>query len=300
MKDNEPARYKNEFQRCSSILLYYSKIRDVAYSGDWGDTLYDFLCPEDEETDYTEELSYFAPLAAALSDGQRAALQFVSLTALLRVAADSASVTEADLPSTDEIFKNAKGEKLDSISIYSGINRGIFRKGVALTDNARTQKSLGKDPYDDIWDLGGMVDIAFYSTLGIGVVSVVSGAIVYSWANSMFKEEAEMVTYYDGTLKDTYGKINSWNTSDFDKERLLKMGYDDLERYDKHLASAEKYEKITVGGKWLIGIGAALMIAASILKAVQMTQYYNRPFTPIPMTLSSSPIMRSSSATVRR
>ncbi len=137
LEENDKDRYISEFQRFCSIFCYYFKIKDIDYSGDWGNTLYEFFCPEDEEEDYTEEYSYFAPMAAALSDGQRAALSFISLRTLLKIGMSSDAVTEADLPSTDNLFKNNKGEKLDTISIYSGINRAVFRKGVARCCNRR-------------------------------------------------------------------------------------------------------------------------------------------------------------------
>ena len=82
LEENDKDRYISEFQRFCSIFCYYFKIKDIDYSGDWGNTLYEFFCPEDEEEDYTEEYSYFAPMAAALSDGQRAALSFISLRTL--------------------------------------------------------------------------------------------------------------------------------------------------------------------------------------------------------------------------
>ena len=39
---------------------------------------------------------------------------------------------------------------------------------------------------------------------------------------------------------------------------------------------------MSTAGKWLMGIGGALMIMAAILKGVQIYKYYNRTFTKIP------------------
>ena len=65
------------------------------------------------------------------------------MTTLLRIGVSNEEVDEALFPSVDEMFAG----KEDSISIYSGINRAIFRKGVALTSEALRQKSLGQDPH---------------------------------------------------------------------------------------------------------------------------------------------------------
>ena len=40
--------------------------------------------------------------------------------------------------------------------------------------------------------------------------------------------------------------------------------------------------RVSTAGKWLMGIGGALMIMAAVLKGVQLYQYYHRTFSPIP------------------
>ena len=75
---------------------------------------------------------------------------FLPMTTLLRIGVSNEEVDEAVFPLVDEMFA---GQEEDSISIYSGINRAIFRKGVALTSEALRQKSLGQDPYVDAYDM---------------------------------------------------------------------------------------------------------------------------------------------------
>ena len=137
----------------------------------------EFFNPADEKADYSENINYFAPIAAALSPGQRSALEYISFRVLLKVGADSRSVTEADIPSADSIFTDAEGNVKESISIYSGMNRAIFRKGVALTDDALMQKNLGKDPYEKLWEEGGIIDITAYVTVGVGAIALVIGSV---------------------------------------------------------------------------------------------------------------------------
>ena len=273
LAEDDKDRYLDEFDRFNLVSMYYSVLPDIEYSGEWGETLYDFFKPEDENAYYGDDYEKFAPLAAVLSDGQRAALEFINLSALLRVGTNSDSAMEADLPSTKEVFKDKKGNELQSISIYSGINRAIFRKGVALTSNALMQKSMGKDPYEQLWDMGGIVDIISYTTLAVGTVTMTLGAIGGALAIkdvarlqgviANLRKTAEYVT-----VKDLYFLGN--------KETILNPNI------TKAHSSIKYSQKFVTAGKWMMGIGGALMILAAALKGVQIYQYYHRTFTAIP------------------
>ena len=250
LKEESDERYKQEADRFHNIDCYYYAISNTNYSGEWGSTLYDFFNPEDEKADYSKKYDYFAPIAFALSDGQRASLEFLKLPSLLRVGIDSDSVMKADFPSVDEIFKNNDGKEMESISIYSGINRGIFRKGVALTKNALDQKNMGKDPYEKIWDETGIVSIISYVTFGLSTVSIVTGAVLFA----KFKDVVFTVI-------------------DTDDVFITMDGGDPM---------AGTKQALGTTGKWLMGIGGALMIVAAVIKAIQMYEFYNRTFTQIP------------------
>lgn len=284
-------RYDTEFNRFNNVFLYYYKLKDVAYSGEWGETLFDFFRPEDENADYSEEFDYFAPLAAALSDGQRAALEFISLTALLKFGADSDSVMEADFPSVDSMFKDEDEKKRSSISIYSGINRAIFRKGVALTSDALMQKSMGKDPYEEIWDEGGMVDIVSYVTLGVGTISLVSGAVIASRVSNTLKVLSAQSAEYTSKAAEWLEKYNNFQkSSDWvstikaDKAWMQKLKYENALN-DTNMKISKLKNGLGTASKWIMGIGGALMIMAAALKGVQIYQYYHRDFTMIPLMI---------------
>ncbi len=259
LKEEDTETYIKEVNKFYNISSYYFNIQDIAYSGEWGETLFEFFRPEDEDADYSEEFDYFAPIAAALSDGQRAALEFLSTSTLLRMGLDSDSVMEADFPDTSEMFKDEDGNELESISIYSGINRAIFRKGVALTSTAMSQKAMGRDPYEKMWDFGGIADIIAYTTFGIGVVSMVVGAVLFSTFKPL------QFSVVDTVLK---GSTVNYTSS---------VGeYSGLTMNNSSRIAAQ------TAGKWLIGIGGALMIMAAVLKGVQLYEYYHRTFSPIP------------------
>ncbi len=260
-----------EYDRFARICAYYFTVKDIAYYGEWGETLYDFFCPEDDSADYSEQYNYFAPLAAALSSGQRAGLEFLTLSTLLRIAADSDSAMEADFPSTTSLFKDKDGNEMENISIYSGINRAIFRKGVALTSNALMQKNLGKNPYDELWDEGGIIDIVSYSGLVLGGITLISGAIMFA------KTQKEINALMEIINGDAYQV--------FDEEEGFWITMNG--EFDRCEARQNLQEVMPVNtvGRWLMGIGGALMIAAAALKGVQIYQYYHRDFTKIPIMI---------------
>ena len=298
LSEADHEKYNDEYNRFIKVNTYYSNIAETSYSGEWGETLYEFFRPEDEKANYSQKTEYFAPLAAALSDGQRAALEFLSLSSLLRMALDSDSVLEADFPSTDEVFKNSKGEKLENISIYSGINRAIFREGVALTNEAMVEKNLGNDPYGDIWDVGGIVDIVSYSSLCVGAVSLVAGVVMTVRTAAPLSSAAAATQSAMTEFLKAQETYNKWNNvvelvgrrfvADSELQKVDALAKE-LKQATDNLTAAQSKEaaltRVSTAGKWLMGIGGALMIAFAVLKGVQMYQYYHVEFSQIPVMI---------------
>ena len=252
-----PAESNDEAIRFSSIGIYYNRLFDISYPGEWGDTLFEFFVPMDETADYSKKFTYFAPIAASLSEGQIAALEFISLPTLIRLGLDSDSVVEADCPKVSDAFKSSDGKELQSISIYSGINRAIFRKGVALTSDTLMQKSMGRDPYEQIWDEGGVVDIIAYTGLALGVGSMVAGVAASVFSHTQLLKLCQ-------------------------SEELTLACLWELAEKPRYQNTISRLQNIGGIGKWLMGIGGALMIIAAILKGVQIYEYYHRTFTQIP------------------
>ena len=252
-----PTESNDEAIRFSSIGVYYDRLFDISYPGEWGDTLFEFFVPMDETANYSKKYTYFAPIAASLSEGQIAALEFISLPTLIRLGFDSDSVVEADCPKVSDAFKSSDGKELQSISIYSGINRAIFRKGVALTSDTLMQKSMGRDPYDQIWDEGGVVDIIAYTGLALGVGTMVAGVVASVFSHTQLLKLCQ-------------------------QNELTLACLWELAEKPKYQNTISKLQNIGGMGKWLMGIGGALMIIAAVLKGVQLYEYYHRTFTQIP------------------
>ena len=267
---------KTDSDRFASVGTYYNRLFEVSYPGEWGDTLFEFFVPMDEKADYSKKYSFFAPIAAALSAGQRAALEFISFPTLLKLGLDSDSVVEADFPKASEIFRDSDGKELQSISIYSGINRAIFRKGVALTSDTLMQKSMGKDPYDKIWDEGGIVDIISYVGMGVGGITMALGAAMAIYSVVSVRLTVAAVNAAAGVAEEITLKT-ILETSKYEH------WFDDVqELVNNAAAKINNLTKLSTAARWLMGIGGALMIIAAILKGVQIYEYYHRTFTQIP------------------
>ena len=286
--DSDSTRKNNDFNRFTSVDTYYDVLRSVSYAGEWGDTLFDFFHPEDEDAYYGESVEYFAPIAAALSDGQRASLEFISLSTLLKLGVDSNSVMKADLPAVADSFVDNEGKELESISIYSGINRAIFRKGVALTSNALEQKSLGNNPYEKVWDEGGIVDIVSYAAFGSGFITMTVGVVMAVKSYVAAKSAAASALAEIERLQNLVSKWNGVARSirGLNATTVHSKAIAQAQKYAKQLMDAQNsynpVVKISTSGKWLMGIGGALMIIAAALKGVELYMFYHRDFSAIP------------------
>ena len=288
LREDDPTRYASEFNRYCRIETYYGIIKEVAYPGEWGNTLYDFFCPEDEDANYSENYTFFAPIAAALSPGQRASLKFISLSTLIRMGIDNDSVMEADFPKIGDVFKNKDGKELESISVYSGINRAIFRRGVALTSDTLMQKAMGNDPYADMWDEFGIADIIAYSTFALGTVTMITGAGLMVAAKSI--ETAQVVQAAQTT--DILQEVEAFN-SVLDSLDAIENGETIVSQGEAVIVSrgadvnkaVNSTSAFGTAGRWMMGIGGALMLVAAALKAAQLYQFYHVTFTQIPIMI---------------
>ena len=122
--------------------LVYEALRDMPYGE--GTLLDYFLRPVEDVTG--ENISALYPLAAALSAGQKGALEAVTLLDLIQFVLSSEGYQSAS-----GIIDEALGE-LETTSIYIGVDRSVFSGGTALTQDA-----LRKDP-EAVLDFWGWRD----------------------------------------------------------------------------------------------------------------------------------------------
>ena len=174
LKQSDEAQYDKDYNRFLTATIVYNLLYESPYKGEWGDTLGDFFNPYNEK-DYGLDADNFLTFAAAMSPGQRVALDMVSLRSLLLIGgADGAGFEEAQ-PDLDELF----GTELE-MSVYTGVNRAIFRGGVALTNEAEMDQNSGKGrAYDELYDNAGIWAITSYAAAIVGVPLFVAGCTMY-------------------------------------------------------------------------------------------------------------------------
>ncbi len=236
--------------------ILYNNLYEVPYEGEWGETMGDFFNPADG-SDYGQE-EYFLPMAAALSPGQAAAMDFLSLNMLLNIGFGNEEAFKSALPDIKEFLGEA-----EEIDIFTGVNREAFRTGVAITSEALMEQNAGKgQAFDQIWDHTGIVSITSYAAAAVGVVSLIAGRVMVA-------------------------KGYDFGIYDMQRIRARLESFDPVERQQAQwdLNRAYKDAKVTkmgVAGRWVMGIGGALLIGAAIVKGIQMWKYYQRTMKPIP------------------
>ena len=278
LKSSDEDAYGEVYDKYNRLTVLYNRLYEVPYEGEWGETLGDFFNPA-EDAEFSSNTDHFLPLAAALSDGQRAGLEFLSLEMLLLIGLGTEEGLDQIVPEIQKVF----GDK-EEIDIFTGVNRAAFRGGVALTSEALMEQNAGKgNAFDKIWDNTGIVAITSYCSAFVGLVTMGVGAymmktgVVCITPESTLRglrtdvTEAEMaVTQYK--IDHVYGEV---------PEKLNN----NLKTAEAKLAEAKSKTQATstgVAGRWVLGIGGAILIGAAIVKAVQMYKYYDRKMTPIP------------------
>ena len=276
-EDPESMAEANRYDRVSS--LYYG-LYEIRYEGDWGETLGDFFNPADAEWNYPSE-DYFLPLAAALSEGQRAGLQLVSLETLILLGLESEKVFDSISPEIKKII--ADDETFD---LYTGVNRAAFRNGVALTSEALMEQNAGRsNAFNEMWNNTGMVAMATYAGFVVGAVTFGLGTLMAVKGFDVVTKSAQEVQFLQGEYNATLMEINMQSEEGVLLETISKADQAELTAAESNLEAAQGTKvvnEIGVTGRVFMGIGGALMIAAAVVSAIRLYKYYDRDMTPIP------------------
>ena len=144
-------------------------------------TLQDFFMQSfDSESEESRQELY--PLVAALSDGQRSALEFVSLSQLLT----QAIITDEEAAKGTETVQNYAANN-NPVSVYSGVDRTIYdASNTALTSSARelqnaTQKSYTEGMFGTPFSLTTTVLAGvFTASLAATVGCAITAGVLYS------------------------------------------------------------------------------------------------------------------------
>ena len=133
-------------------------------------TLQDFFM-EEFNADDADSRSLLYPMAAALSDGQRSALEFASMIELL----SQGIITDEEAANSLTAIK-AYAEHGDSVSVFAGVDRSIFdSSSTALTSSARelqnsSQKSYTEGMFGTPFSLTTTISAAIFAVSALATV----------------------------------------------------------------------------------------------------------------------------------
>ena len=134
---NENAETAVNYQEWLTVGTIYLGLKN--YEGgrfEKGEML-DFFLDENDP----EDMELFIPMAAALSEGQRCGMAFVSLEKYLSYAFTTDEGWKQDVDKSKTSFNG-----LDEISVYQNIDRGLYKEdgSVALTDSAQRANNIAE------------------------------------------------------------------------------------------------------------------------------------------------------------
>lgn len=273
-------------EECEEVLkkyntnasLYYAMYA-APYEGEWGETLGDFFNPSYGEN-YTGDVDAFLAFAAVLSPGQRCSAEFIPLSTLLSMGFSGEEWVDELFAGIDEVFAGQ-----ESISIYSGMNREIFRGGVALTSEALMQKNQGYDPYKNLFSFSGIYNITCYCAAIVGMLSLAAGLVLIKMAEPFAKVTARInvlernIIVLNDLVAHSFkymGEVPGLNTADMNTDITR------IVNYEEELEGKRMQYRMGLSGRILTGVGGALLLLTACFKAYQMNKYYHKKFTAIP------------------
>ena len=234
----------------SMAARFYNNLYEVPYAGDWGETMGDFFNPAGGE-DYTGAEESFLPMAAALSAGQKASMDFLSLQSLLMIGFGDAEAYAAAMPDIDEIF-----DGVDQVSVYTGVNRAAFRSGVALTSEALMEQNAGNgNAYDKIWDNTGIVAISAYAAAAVSVPVMIAGGVMAASKSITYTISAEEVKQLKETVEVYTNAMDTMKKTKIPNLTLSEDQLYDLNNAQTKLNNSQRIHNagMSTAGRWMLG-----------------------------------------------
>ena len=285
MEKKDPDTYDEVFDDYAEMDIVYNMLYNIPYAGEWGDTLGDFFNPGNDAA-YAQNADTFLPFAAALSEGQRAAASMVSFRSLLIIGSGGEKGLDLVKPELDESFKNS-GEPE---SLYFGINRAIFRGGVALTSAAEMAQNMGYgQAYRDLlYYYEGVAAVASVCAAAVGVLTLITGSFMisegYKRGTSFLQWEPNSQPYK--VMEKAKEKMLSARTVYSNtKTEATKKAFEKAQRKYEDTCYLKETTGVGYAGRVLVAIGAVLLIGVACYNGYQLYSYYQKTFTPIPLMI---------------
>ncbi len=252
-------------------------------------TLLDYFTRSSKEIE--EDITFLYPLVAALTEGQRAGLEFTTLQEMVIIAA------------TDEKgYRDSSFDDFEEISIYENVDRGIYEKGgVGLTSDAYRQNAM----QTVVENNSSSLSLWTFASIGLTAASVLAFGItagVKISTSSAIKTYNANVSNLQAQLKTLSPKLKGMKIQI--EETVLK-GRDatpfqnrladitvQIRQVESEIKAAENPQYLSrlqarsaMCNKLMVGIGIAMIILIGVttyLTYQDMVNRYKVDFTPIP------------------
>ncbi|MBR1874361.1 MAG: hypothetical protein IJ807_05605 [Eubacterium sp.] len=330
MSADEILKWKKDNMNNSDVYLYEqeeSVITGLASYKYEDATLFDFFNQSYEDI-RGENLKKLYPLAACLSVGQQAgANEYVSLFKLAQMALDANITNDYDKGKNAEVMKDASKDmeefkddckkdvekaidtwvKEEKISVYEGVDREIFKGGVAVTSPAFDfSKSAEKKWAYDFVDSGQYGIVMRDMCIATAVSGVLATACKILYSANYNSTISNTIAAIEGNaypvIFEKYGGKISKATYDYIKTVPADHGYDTVEDMiieralwgnDKDVKAFNELDKAVWHHApvtkffYAMKIGLTVLtvlmcVADVVLTVVALSNYYNRDHLPIP------------------
>ena len=247
-------------------LAAAASVADYLENIEYGDgTLYDFFTRSSSEV--KADITSLYPMVAALSEGQRTGIEFISLRELVMLSNREAEYSAEDIDS------------LTTTSVYEGVDRGIYQQGgVALTSDALRTRALDKQRNRAEKSWISTKTIVCYALTGACVAGFLGSMIGWGVRSRQLKNAQEMVSESANATLDSELILFD---SDFpklpNKGTAKPVSNNDI---------AKSLSASTTTAKWMaVGFSAAAFIMAGVSAYMtwqDLKDFYKVDYSPIP------------------
>ena len=259
---NEALKKIADVISAGQTIAIHDKLAAIEYEDG---TFLDFFTQD--YSDIYDDITVLYPFVAALSDGQKAGLEFISLKEMLLM-----SLTDS------EGYKNAHFDSLARQSIYKGVDRAIYEMGgVALTTDARRTGAMENAVANSEYEF------SLWSYIGAGVAVITTVCVVGSGAVYSAAKETVRIAQrnYDNAFETLEGIYDSGMGAQNLSATQIKALMDP--HYSRDLVSAQRTANVWKGLTVGFSVAFVIISAATVYLTWQdMQEFYEVDFTPIP------------------
>ena len=283
----------------------------------YGDkTLLDFFSKTKRQVEM-DGIETLYPMAACLSKGQICALsESVSIFQMIQEAMGASVLNDTNTGVMADIKSDKEGKQILSdsketiddvdkmisllgdkkISIYEGVDRDVYKGGVAVTTDAKQASAGDENSWTSLFVDKGNVSL---TSIGVGIGAITTGilAFVFSHAakaveNASYVKSFKQIYSVDDSLLNqvfdasTITKIRNNRITEITQLESLAMTDDDavfaLTDLTRKAIGQKSYKTFSLLKKGMTGFMILLSIADIAITAYSLYKYYNVEHLPIP------------------